>query len=180
MKNLAILRYGMCLFVFSLLITSCSKEEAEEIIETPIETEYKMEVTLRGSTTTYDAFAAYCNTNGIESFSVSNNADLLGNDLWSSDIEEGDFVVHYRSDANGEFSLGGTIFDTNGIKVLTITDDSSVDITVDAANSTEVLGSMSGDFLVITDPVAGTVEFVPFSVSFAGEVDGSLVPILCQ
>ncbi len=182
MKQLSILKYALSLLFFSALITSCTKENSEVIED--IVTTYEMEVTLRGVTTTYDAYAAYCNENGIESFSVSNNLLLLGNDAWGSEITDGDFVVHYRKDATSEFSLGGTIIestiDSMVTKTFTLTDESMIDITIDAANSTEVLGSMSGDFLVFTNIINEEFDLVPFSVTFAGQVDSALTPIFCE
>lgn len=183
MKKLTILRFAALFLTMTAILSSCSKENTE-VIEEVIETKYEMEVTVRGVSNTYDAFAAYCDENGIVSFSVSNNAALLGNDLWTSEINEGDFVVHYRMDAEGSFSLGGTILETEidgqTIKNFTLTDASQVDIDIETANETEVLGSLDGDFLVITDPISGGFEMVPFSVTFAGEVDGDLTPIFCQ
>ena len=184
MKNSFLLRFAICLFALSTILTSCSKENKEEIVETVEVIETGMEVTLRGVTTTYDAYAAYCNDNGIESFSVSNNPDLLGNDFWTGSLAEDDFIIHYRKDGTSEFALGGVVLEgeLNGQPTYTVslTDDTSVDITVDEANSTQVLGSMSGDFFDIPDPVTGVLNGVPFSVTFAAEVDSALVPIFCN
>lgn len=183
MKSLTILKTALFMFAFALLMTSCTKENSDTL-EDVVEEKYQMEVTVRGSSTTYDAYAAYCNVDGIESFSVSNNVALLGNDLWSEDIVEGDFVIHYRKDESSEFSLGGTIIestvDGETLKNFTLTDDSLIDIAVDTANETEVLGSMSGNFLVLVDVVDVEFESVPFSVTFAGEVDSDLTPIFCE
>lgn len=183
MKSLSNLKFAFLFLVVTATITSCSKENVEEIVETPIGTEYKMEITLRGSSTSYDAYAAYCNENGVESFSISNNAALLGNDLWSSDVADQDFVVHYRKDANSEFFLGGTIiestFDGQPLTNFTLTDESAVDFTIDVANETEVIGSMEGDFLILIN-LDGALEEVPFSVTFAGQVDPAIVPIFCE
>lgn len=190
MKHLRILNFALCLFTFSLLMTSCSKENVEEIEEVT-ETTYEMRVTLRSTLRSYDAFAAYCNQNGVESFSVSNNLELLDNDNWTEDIEDGDFVIHYRSDADGALSLSGAIIESTTPSGDTIKNFSTaVDdpnsgqtlatLTIDTANSTEIIGSMSGDFLVLIDPLSGVIDQVPFEVSFAGEVDPSLTPILCQ
>ena len=184
MKNSFLLRFAICLFALSTILTSCSKENTEVIEETVEVIETGMEVTLRGVTTTYDAYAAYCNTNGIESFSVSNNPNLLGNELWANSLADEDFIIHYRKDGTTEFAIGGTVLLTefNGQPAYTIsfTDDSTVDIVIDEANSTEVLGSMSGDFLEFVDPITGTFNTVPVSVTFAAEVDPNLVPILCN
>ena len=183
MSNFKVLTYLFCLFAFTALLSSCSKENSDEI-EDIIVTEYKMDVTMRGVSVIYDAYAAYCNENGVESFSVSNNLNLLSNDAWANDISGGDFVIHYRKDDSSEFSVGGTIIestiDGEIVKNFTLTDDSQVEIIVDTANSTEVIGSMSGNFLVIADPIAPDFEFVPFSVNFAGEVDSELEPIFCN
>lgn len=190
MKILSISKYAMFLFAFGLLLTSCAKENTDETEEVA-ETNYEIEISLRGVTNTYDAYAAYCNENGIESFSVSNKLNLLDNDVWTTDIVEGDFVIHYRSDANGSFTLGGAIIEstlTDGtvIKNFTTAVESSegenplVDVNITTANSTEVIGSMSGDFLVILDPITQQFDQVPFAVRFAGEVDPSLTPIYCE
>ena len=184
MKNSILFKFALVVFALSFMMTSCSKENVEVIEEKVEALDQGMAVTLRGVTTNYDAYAAYCNDNGIESFSVSNNPDLLGNDLWSSSIAEDDFIIHYRNDGTTQFALGGATFEVelNGqtTKVLSITDDSSANITIDEANSTQVLGAMSGDFLVPIDPLAGTFNMEAFSVTFVAEVDPAVVPVFCN
>jgi len=184
MKNSILFKFAFVVLALSFMMTSCSKENTEVIEEKVEVLEQGMTVTLRGVTTNYDAYAAYCNENGIESFSVSNNPDLLGNDLWSGSLAEDDFIIHYRNDGTSEFALGGATFevDYNGqtIKVLSMTDDSSINITIDEANSTQVLGAMSGDFVVPVDPIAGTFNMEAFSVTFAAEVDPAVVPVFCN
>lgn len=182
MKSLTIMKYVLCLAAFSLMMTSCSKENSEEV--EVVDKDYGMEVTIRSSSSTYDAYAAYCNENGIESFSVSNNADLLGNDVWAENIADGDFVIHYRNDGTDEVTIGGTLIESTAggqtLKTLSLTDSSLADITIDTADASEVTGSMTGDFLVLINPLTQEFETVSFSVTFAGEVDSAITPILCQ
>ncbi len=185
-----ILKWTLCFFAFSAILVSCT-DEVDTIIEEEEVLETGMEVTIRGNSVSYDAYAAYCNENGVESFSVSNNLNLLDNDAWASDIAEGDFVIHYATTAEGSYSIAGAIIEStlsDGTVVKNFTnavDDQSnpsalATIEVTTANDTEVVGSMSGDFLVLLDPANGDFEMVPFSATFVGEVDSSLTPLFCQ
>ncbi|MFK8009544.1 MAG: hypothetical protein AB8H03_24495 [Saprospiraceae bacterium] len=184
MKNSIFFKFAFCMFALTFFMTSCSKENVEVIEETVETLEIGMAVTLRGVTTTYDAYAAYCNVNGTEAYSVSNNAELLNNDIWTATLAEGDFVIHYKNDGTSEFFLGGTIlegeFNGQPITALSMTDGNTANISVTEANSTQVVGSMDGDFLFITDPVTNTFEMVPFAVTFTAEVDPNVVPVFCD
>jgi len=191
MKSKTILKYTFLFFAFTLFLASCADdnfdeiEEIEETIEEEMEeTVYEMQIVLRNDTTVTDAFGAYCDQNGVTAWSVSNNLDLLGNDLWTGDINDGDFVIHFREDANSAFTLGGTIIssDVNGqtFKTLSLTDESLIDVTVDTANSTEIIGSMSGTFLVLVDPIQPVLDTVSFAVNFAADIDPALIPIFCE
>lgn len=178
MTKSLIFRFTICFFSLSVLLTSCSKENSEEM-ETVIEDiEFIMEVTLRGETTTFDAFAAYCNENGIESFGVSNNKDLLSNEFWAGSLAADDFIINYRKDGSSEFTISGATFETtlNGVPGLIISQDLDNDVVIDEANATQVIGSLSGTFII--DPLTG--EMASYSATFAAEVDPDIVPILCQ
>ena len=162
-------------------MTSCSKDNVDIIEEEEIgPVESKISITMRGATVDYDAYAAYCNVDGVESLAVSNNPDILDNEFWSTgSLSENDFVVHYKNDGSVITSLGGAVFESEfmGQPILTfsLTPDATVNIT--ASNSDFVTGDMTGSFLI---GAPDSPEFVDFTVDFTAEVIGDLVPLFCD
>lgn len=182
MKNSIILKFALVIFFLSFIMTSCSKENVEIIEEKEVEQQSTpvLLITMNGVTTQYDAYAAYCNENGVEAVAVSNNPDILDNEFWTTgSLAENDFVVHYRNDGTTEISLGGAVFNSEfmGQQILLFVQDTEATVNITDANETFVTGDMSGTFFTgIPGPNATTVDY---SVQFSAEVDSDLVPLFC-
>ncbi len=179
MKKSFLYRFAFCLFALPLILTSCGKENKETIEEIVEEFNPSMLLTINGVSNEISAYAAYCNVDSIESFSVSNNPAILDNDLWTGLISEGDFVIHYKKDPTLEFTLSGAVFnlvDPNGESFIGLTQGLDNDIIIDEANNEQIIGSMSGEFLINL----ATGETAPYEVEFAAVVDPNKIPVYCQ
>lgn len=180
MKISYLLKFAVCVFAFTMLMTSCGKENIEEVEETVEEIQPVILITLNGVTTQYTAYAAYCEINGATALSVSNNPDILDNEFWNTgSLAEDDFVVHYRTDGTTTTSMGGAVFNSDfmGQPILAFVQDTEADVTINDANSTAVSGGLSGTFFTgVPGPNTTTVDY---SVDFLAEVDASLTPLFC-
>ncbi len=179
MKNSIFFKFAFCMFALTFFMTSCSKENVEEIEETVEVIQPVMALTISGTTTNYTAYAAYCNVNGVEAVAVSNNEALLDTDVWTANLAEDDFILHYRNDGTLITTMGGAAFATevNGQPGLTLSLDTEATVTIDEANSDFVNGSMSGTFFIdIPGPNAQTADY---SVEFSAEVNPSVTPVFC-
>ncbi len=166
-------RYLGIVLMAGVLFTSCSKENdvTEEIKEESIETTLTIEVGNRSITT--DAYALYCNLNGKEFISLSNNTELLGTEI-SAELVEDDFLFIYATDENEveTVAIGAGVFgeSTSGIPGLNFS-LAEVDYTLDNVSESTVEGSMEGDFTVVD--AEGNTVILPYSVSFNAEVVGT-------
>ena len=179
MKKSLLFKFVVCLFAVATIVSSCAKENKDVIEETVEDINPVLLITINGVTNQYDAYAAYCNDNGVEALSVSNNPLLLDTLVDITNFEEDDFLVYYRNDGTTITTMGGATFvtDMNGQPFTTVSLDSDADITIDEANSTFVQGSMSGTFFVtVPGPNATTADY---SVEFLAEVDPNLVALFC-
>lgn len=167
------------MFAFSIFMTSCAKEENIEVVEETVEEiQPIMALTINGVTNTYDAYAAYCEENGVVSATVSNNQALLDGPINTEDLAIGDFIVLYRNDGtNPVVTLGGAGFEnSNGEQWFVLDTEATVNIT--EANSTVVSGDMEGTFFLgVPGPNAETADY---SVEFTAEVIPGITPVLCQ
>jgi len=143
-------------------------EEVEEYLP-------RFEITIDGSTTEYEGYAAYCKINDIESFSVSNNEDLLGNDLWAESLAQYDFVINYRKDQTSEFTINGTALEVNSQgQVDRVYQDLNGITNITQIDEKQIVGRISGNFL------KDNGEVIEYSVEFASLVIPGVTPILCQ
>ncbi len=174
MTSIKYLRLLGILFVAGIFMVSCSKEN--EIIEEEIEevVETTAELTINNRSFTYDAYALYCNENGKEFISVSNKIGLLGTEIFSEDLEEGDFMFLYANNDDGEYGIGGAIFteEVTGSPFTTVSFTPDIDYTFETSDEATVSGSMSGDFLVF-GPDGEPGSFLPFEVTYTAEIVGT-------
>lgn len=203
MKNSFLLRFAICLFALSTILTSCSKENSEVVEETIEEAKPLLLISMNGLTTEYNAYAAYCNNNGSEAITVSNNPALLDEFNWIGSMAADDFIILYKNDGTTEVSIGGTAFtviNTNGDEVVAAVLSGDADVNITESNSTQVAGDMSGTFTVQTDEFTESFTFgegddelvidvsapgvnettVTFSATFLAEVDPLATPVLCD
>jgi len=163
--------------VASLFIVSCSDEnsvileEQEEVLENGIE------FVVDGRSIVFDAEAIYCNANGKELLSVSNSPDLLGNiEFELEDIEVDDYLLNMVVDPNGNgtFDIGGVVFGESLTGNPDLTQASfivGIDIDITSNDGTSVIGSFSGDFLVLS--ATGEITEIPYTVNFNAEIIGT-------
>jgi hypothetical protein len=156
------------ILALSTFFVACEEENHDAIVETeePIEVETSMKITLRGSTTTVDAFASYCEDNDRVFLAVSNKEELLDTALTLDQFEADDFLLYFAKDESGVASIGGAAFaDTLGGTAITSTVlDAAANINIIEANSDIARGNMDGSFAL----PSGAVE--PYSVEFVADV----------
>ena len=156
------------ILALSTFFVACEEENYDVIEETeePIEVEKTMKITFRGSTTTVDAFASYCDDNDRSFLAVSTKEELLDTALTLDQFEEGDFLLYFAKDTSGIASIGGAAFaDTLGGTPITATLlDAEANINIIEANSDIARGNMDGSFIL----PSGAVE--PYSVEFIADV----------
>ena len=170
------------LVAFSLMFTSCEKQNVDEIIEEVTELpaddkERKISIISQGNTTVLDAYAAYCNQNNKEYLTVTNNQALLSNttvvSVSSDDLDNGDFVILYVIDSIGatpvDVVLWSSIDTTQSPTIIEFLAGSSSTFTfsVDPLLN-EVQGNMTGNF--VTGLLGGNPVFIPFTVSFDADI----------
>ncbi len=165
-------KISLLALVFVIIFTSCEKENVDVIEEEVIEEVAPiMAITIAGTTTEFDAVAAYCSSeDGRVFLQVSNNADLLGTPVQVEDFQIDDFLIFYVTDGSSEFTLGGAAFEdtisgTTTIGTAVILDDSAANVVIDEASTEEiVIGSMAGLFTLQNG------EEAEYSVEFTAEV----------
>jgi len=161
---------ALILFILALstLFVACEEENHDAIVETeePIEVETTMKITFRGSTTTVDAFASYCENGDRLFLAVSNKEELLDTSLTLDQFETDDFLLYFAQDESGVVSIGGAAFaDTlNGTPITSTVLDTDANINIIEADSDIARGNMDGTFTLIS----GAQE--PYSVEFVAEV----------
>jgi transglutaminase-like putative cysteine protease len=171
MQNSIIFKSLFFMFAISLTMTSCSPEEnIEQITEITedIPLQSFMALTISGETTEYDAFATYCinEATGQEFLQISNDLELIEEEVSSISFDGGDFVI-YQALTNGEteVSFAGAAFseDINGTTV----SFSEQPVVIDEITDTYVVGSMDGTFELFSG------DIVNYSVSFVAEIIGT-------
>lgn len=165
---------SLCFLLFaSLLFVSCEKDDSvveevkeEEAIETSVT------ITIDDRSITTDAFALYCNTDGKEGLSISNNQELLGTEINPDNYNEGDFMFLSADDGTNAYTLGGAFFEASftgaEFDILSLTTD--LESSIDSNDGSVVTGSMEGDLLVFDAEMEPFL--VPFSVTFNAEIVG--------
>ena len=171
MQNSIIFKSLFFMFAIPLTMTSCSPEEnIEQITEITedIPLQSFMALTISGETTEYDAFATYCinEATGQEFLQISNDLELIEEEVSSISFDDGDFVI-YQALTNGEteVSFAGAAFseDINGTTV----SFSEQPVVIDEITDTYVVGSMDGTFELFSG------DIVNYSVSFVAEIIGT-------
>lgn len=139
---------GLALFIAAL--SACKKEDVQEIIkkEQPLLTESAITILIGGSTTTTNAYAAYCKNAGKEFLAVSNDSTLLDTSLTSNQFDENDFLIYFAVDGTDTLTYGGTVTkDTiSGTEFLATVFDFTPTIVIDSITSSGAYGSMNGTF----------------------------------
>jgi len=174
MQNSIIFKSLLFMFAISLTMTSCSPEEnIEQITEITedIPLQSFMALTISGETTEYDAFATYCinEATGQEFLQISNDLELIEEEVSSISFDGGDFVI-YQALTNGETeaSFAGAAFseDINGTTFTNVA-FSEQPVVIDEITDTYVVGSMDGTFELFSG------DIVNYSVSFVAEIIGT-------
>lgn len=157
-----------------ILCTACKKENIDLIEERQetIQLETSMKITTNGQTTTVPAYAAYCNANGKEFLSVSNNQDLLDTAITIQDFRMDDFLLFYAIEASDTLTFGGNVFEdtVQGVPIVEIALSSFAEINITSITSTIATGNMSSNLLLTSGQLqnyyveftAAIVETSPF------------------
>lgn len=156
------------LFLSSLFMVSCEKENIDEVEEEVVEEiDSEITISIRGETNTYDAFAAYCDdgSDSVQFWQVSNNTLLLGEEAMLEDFQVNDFLIFYSKLGNEELSYAGATFqDIMNGDTITSTILGPGELTVTEANDQHIEGTMEGVF------VLNNGEIVDYFTEFNAEV----------
>lgn len=159
-------------FLLGLFATSCTPDSTtlEEVVE---EVEIGMEGTIGNRSVTTDAFALFCEaSNGAIVVNLSNNIDLVSDELDFTNVSSGDFLLFFSTVDDSEFAAGGTFLtmadDGVPIDQLVIGD---TELVLDTYTETTVSGSFSGELFVF-DAEGPTGETVPYEFTFTAEIIG--------
>lgn len=157
---------GILLFASAFIFTSCEKENVDKTINEPEVIETKMTINMRGTSVTTNAFAAYCNSNGKEFLTVSNNQDLLGDSLDAQNINDDDFLIYYTSDGTDAYTIGAAVLDEvfMGDTIRNVAFDPSSTVNITSIANDIASGDMSGTFTLSS----GTTE--SYSVIFDADI----------
>lgn len=162
-----IIKFSIFSFVFTFFLTSCQKDNYDEVKEEVVETIVpKMKIQIGSRTIEHNAYATYCAANGKIFFNVSNNQVLLDTAVLSNDFKVDDFLIFYAKEGTQVSTLGGASFTENigGTPITSVVFDPAATITIAEASAQTVKGSMTGNFQLLSG------NQVPYSVEFTARV----------
>ncbi len=164
------------LLTVGVFITSCTKENVDEVkeetiqdvivFEDPAPIAAGMRIILNGDTVSYDnAFAAYCNDGaGTEYLQISNKAEFLGDTIDFTGVEVDDFLIYNFITPDGDFTVGGTVFEDTfmGYPITVLGFDAETELTISNQTADEVSGVATGILFSPDNGIIGdfTVDFI--------------------